>query len=300
MDHYYLIPEVAFEIGSLSVRWYGIILTSALLIALFYCIREAKRISLTTDNLVEIFFWVVPLAIIMARVVYVLVRPDEYLPVKSWDDFVRFWAIWEGGITIIGGILGGGIGAAVYCAVRKKNFLKLCDLIVPALVLAQALGRWGNFINQEAFGVAITDPKLQWLPFAVYIDAINGYAAGGYAEGWYAATFFYEMVWNLLGFALFFVIWRKNKKAPGLLLFLYFLWYFIARGFLEMIRLDAVVTSGGAPLTLIVSFVAAGIGAAAGVIYYILAKKRFDAKDLKENGLPTRKAGDISADVWGE
>ncbi|MDR3215794.1 MAG: prolipoprotein diacylglyceryl transferase [Clostridiaceae bacterium] len=301
MPTYYLMPEVAFKIGSLTVQWYGIILTCALLIALVYCLRESKQIKLTSDDMIELFLWVVPLAVIMARLIYVIVRPDQYLPIKNWEDFVDFWAIWDGGITIIGAILGGAIGIGAYCAVRKKNFLKICDMIAPALVLAQALGRWGNFINQEAFGVEITNPSLQWLPFAVYIDGFNAAAAGGFSSGWYAATFFYEMLWNLLGFALFFVIWRKNKKVPGILLFTYFFWYFFARGFLEMIRLDAVVTDGGAKLTLIVSFIAAGIGAVAGVIYWIWGKKRFDAKELKEKGpAACGIAGDISADVWGE
>ncbi|HRR90519.1 MAG TPA: prolipoprotein diacylglyceryl transferase, partial [Eubacteriales bacterium] len=178
------INRVAFSIGSLTVEWYGLILTSAMVIGLIYIIREGKRIDLKPDDSLELFLWIIPLAVIFARLLYVLVRPDEYLPVKTWDDFVNFIAIWEGGITIIGGILGGVIGGIIFSLIRKRNFGKVADLIIPALLLGQAIGRWGNFINQEAFGVAISNPALQWFPFAVYIDS----PFAGVAEGWYAAT----------------------------------------------------------------------------------------------------------------
>ncbi|HPD02395.1 MAG TPA: prolipoprotein diacylglyceryl transferase [Clostridia bacterium] len=264
------INRVAFSIGSLTVEWYGLILTSAMVIGLIYIIREGKRIDLKPDDSLELFLWIIPLAVIFARLLYVLVRPDEYLPVKTWDDFVNFIAIWEGGITIIGGILGGVIGGIIFSLIRKRNFGKVADLIIPALLLGQAIGRWGNFINQEAFGVAISNPALQWFPFAVYIDS----PFAGVAEGWYAATFFYEMLWNLIGCFIFYAVWRKNKKAPGILGFFYAAWYFTARGFLEMIRLDAVITDGGVRLTLVASFVLAPLAAIAAVIYYVWCKKR--------------------------
>lgn len=296
------IDREAFSIGNLSVEWYGLILTAAMIIGLIYILREGNRIKMTSDESLSLFLWIIPLAIIFARFVYVIVRPDEYLPITSWDDFVHFWAIWEGGITIVGGILGGILGGVIFCLIHKKNFGTMADLVIPALLLGQAIGRWGNFINQEAFGVAITNPALQWFPMAVYIDS----PFAGQAVGWYAATFFYEMLWNLLGFGLMYLLWRKQDKikVPGLLIFLYFAWYFFARGLLELIRLDAVILENGVRLTMVVSFVLVPIALIACIFYVKYCRKHYAVKALKElmkNGVTATEIelddGSVSIDI---
>lgn len=269
------IDRVAFRIGSLTVEWYGIILTTAILLGLLYVMHEAPRVGLNKDDMLELFLWAIPLAVIFARLVYIVPRAEQYFPWDSWDAFVNAWAIWEGGITIIGGILGGVIGGLIFWTRHRKQvkFGQLVDLVMPVLLFCQAFGRWGNFINQEAFGVAITNPNLQWFPFAVFIDS-----AAGFADGWYAATFFYEMVYNFIGAAIFFIVWRKNKKYPGILGFAYVAWYFLIRALLEYIRLDAV------PETQILSFILFPLAIAGGVAYILIRNRQLKTKAAQTEG----------------
>ena len=137
------------------------------------------------------------------------------------------------------------LGASIfaYRMRRKCNFGNVVDLIVVPLLTGQIIGRLGNFVNQEAFGIPITDPRLQTFPFAVWIDQPQGvepeYHDLVYSNvpGWFAATFFYEMVWNFIGACIFFAIWRKNKRFPGILGFCYFFWYFLA---VSLVRLKLI------------------------------------------------------------
>lgn len=269
------INRIAFSIGSIDVAWYGLIIVIGMLVGLALIYVECKRINLTHDDAIELFLWIIPLAIIFARILYVIVRPDEYFPWNSWDDFVAAIAIWDGGITIIGGIFGGIIGAGIF-AYRKRgkcNFGQIVDLVIVPLLLGQIIGRLGNFVNQEAFGVAITNPDLQMFPFAVFIDNPSGITV---PDGWYAATFFYEMVWNIIGASIFFAVWRKNKKYPGILGIGYFVWYFLGRGWLEFIRLDAV------PITKVACFIVAPIAILVGIAYMLTVSSRLSFKKVNE------------------
>lgn len=269
------IDKVAFSIGSLDVRWYGLILVSGMIAGLIYICIECKRINLTSDDAVELFLWLVPLAIVFARIFYVIVRPDEYFPWHSWDDFVHAIAIWDGGITIIGGVFGGFIGLLIFAHLKRKkaSFGQVVDLVVPALLIGQIIGRLGNFVNQEAFGIRITNPKLQSFPFAVYIDRPSGIEASlehlYTGEGWYAATCFYEMAWNLVGLGIAIAIWKKNKKYAGVLMFFYIFWYSLGRGMLEYLRLDAV------PITKTMCFVLVPIMFVLGLLFILERKSVF-------------------------
>ena len=242
------IDKIAFTIGNLEVAWYGIIIVIGMIAGLTIICFECKRINLNTDDAIELFLWVIPLAVIFCRVFYVIVRPDVYFPVESWDDFVDLIAIWDGGITIIGGLVGGLIGVSIFAyRVRKKcNFGNVVDLVVVPLLTGQIIGRLGNFVNQEAFGIPIFDPRFQKFPFAVWIDNPSGVESEYHdlvysnVPGWFAATFFYEMVWNFFGACIFFAVWRRNKRFPGLLGICYFFWYFLGRAWLESLRIDAV------------------------------------------------------------
>lgn len=260
-------PRVAFEIGSLTVRWYGLIIVFAMLLGLLYVCRNAKKINLTGDDGVELFLWIIPLAVIFARILYVFPgRIDEYFPWHSWEDFVDAIAIWDGGITIIGGLLGGVIGGIFFTIHHRKqtNFLNVADLVVVPLLAGQIIGRLGNFINQEAFGLPITDPRFQTFPFGVYIDEPSGVSpefkniVDSNTPGWFCATFFYEMVWNFIGLVACYIFWKKgrNKKYPGLMLIFYFFWYFLGRVWLEQLRLDAVpVTTVACAVVIPLAFV---------------------------------------------
>ena len=270
------INKIAFTIGDLEVAWYGIIIVIGMIAGLTIICFECKRVNLNVDDAVELFLWVIPLAVVFCRVFYVGARPDVYFPVESWSDFVDLIAIWDGGITIIGGLVGGLIGASIfaYRMRRKCNFGNVVDLIVVPLLTGQIIGRLGNFVNQEAFGIPITDPRLQTFPFAVWIDDPQGvepeYHDLVYSNvpGWFAATFFYEMVWNFIGACIFFAIWRKNKRFPGILGFCYFFWYFLGRAWLESLRIDAV------PVTQVACIVVVPVALLLGAAYILVCMSR--------------------------
>lgn len=232
-------PREAFRIGSLSVEWYGLIIVIGMIVGLAYACWQSKKVGLTPDDIIELFLWLIPLAIVFARLLYVLPRFDEYFGnngLQGWEKFVNIIAIWKGGITIIGGLLGGLIGAVFFSLRHKKqtNFLNVVDLVVVPVFLGQIIGRWGNFVNQEAFGLPITNKALQFFPFGVYITDPSGVSgdfktivdrhirAGG-GGNWFCATFFYEGVWNAIGVAIAVALWRKDyqKKYPGILMIFY-------------------------------------------------------------------------------
>ena len=208
------IDKIAFRIGNLEVAWYGIIIVIGMIAGLAIVCFECKRINLELDDAVELFLWVIPLAVIFCRIFYVFARPDVYFPIESWDDFVDVIAIWDGGITIIGGLVGGLIGAGIFAFRKRKkcNFGNIVDLIVVPVLTGQIIGRLGNFVNQEAFGIPITDPRYQTFPFAVWIDQPQGVepefrpVVDANTPGWFAATFFYEMVWNFI----------RGRQHPGM------------------------------------------------------------------------------------
>lgn len=193
-------------------------------LGVWLCGTQEKRLGLPKDTAVDFALWAVPAAIIGARVYYVVFQWDMYK-----NDFARVFRIWEGGIAIYGAVIGGALAALVYAKVKKVPFGSLADMVAPALILGQAIGRWGNFVNQEAYGEAITNPALQFFPIAVYSDG-----------AWHMATFFYESVWNLLGFL---VLWLNRNRMPrrGDLFLLYLCWYGAGRAVIEGLRTDSLM-----------------------------------------------------------
>lgn len=225
------VNKIAFSIGDLDIAWYGIIVTTAILAAFFLFMFLAHKSGIDDDFILETFIWVIILAVIFCRLFYV-VGHDSYWPIEDWDDFVRLFNIREGGLTIIGGVVGGALGVFLCCLRNKKySFAKVADCVVIALLLGQIIGRWGNFFNQELYGIEITNPKLQWFPIAVFIDARNGY---------YAASFFYEGVLNAIGLAIALTLFFKYKDRlkPFTLSLFYLGWYGIVRGSLEFIKFE--------------------------------------------------------------
>lgn len=256
------INPVAFTIGNLEVRWYAIILTCAMLVALFVLYKLAKGKGFTGDFILEVFLWTIPLAIVAARLGYCLPRAEYW---TSWEGFNRVFKIWEGGLTILSGIFGGLLGIFIACKHKKVALFDVVDLVIPALLIGQAIGRWGNFMNEELFGVQITDPAFQWMPFAVYIHN----PGGGLEPGWYAASFFYESVMNLVMGILMLLLVKQNKYKPSELSFIYLAWYGLLRGILEFIKVGAFQLGGKVGGAQVFSFCMA----VAGFIMVILIKK---------------------------
>ena len=299
------IDRIAFRIGSVEVAWYGILIVLGMLTGLLIVLSQCKRINLNFDDAVEFFLWVIPLAVVMARLLYVMVRPEEYFNSADWkenstDAFVNMIAIWDGGITIIGGILGGLVGVILFWIRKRKkaNFGQIVDLVVPALLVGQLFGRVGNFINQEAFGKPASMLGIpEKFPFSVYIDNPSGvepeYHDLVYSNtpGWFAATFFYEMCWNAIGAAIAFVVWRKNKRYPGILAFFYFFWYFLGRGLLEYVRIDAV------PITQIACFVVVPFAVVLAGAFILACENHMAFKKIN-NAMKDGIFGDVYFSNW--
>lgn len=222
------VESVAFNVFGRDVAWYGIIITCAMLIGLLTAVRLAKRVKVKSDDLLELFIIAIPLAIIGARLGFVFAHFKEFFLVKpfTWQSFVDIIAIWDGGLTILTGAPCGILGGFIWCKWRKVDFLDLADSIVCVIILSQGLGRWGNFCNQELYGLAVTDPKLQFFPYAVYIVREGGF---------FQATFFYEFIADLLGFGLLLFL-RKHLRLKGSGILSYVCVYCIIRSIMECFR----------------------------------------------------------------
>ena len=215
-----------FTIFGLEIKFYGLIIAFAMLVAVFLVQYLAKKRNINPDDIIVLALMVIPLSILGARLYYCIFSDTSY-------TFETFWRIRDGGLAIYGGIIGGIIAILIFCAFKRdfKLIIKLFDIIVPALILGQAMGRWGNFFNQEAYGTLVTNPKWQWFPFAVKIDTFGGYE-------WHLATFFYESMWNLIGFILILVIFNKNNQT-GTITGFYLAYYGIGRFWIEGLRTDS-------------------------------------------------------------
>ena len=288
-------PRVAFSIGGLTVQWYGLLIVCGMLLGLLYACWQAKKIGISSDDAVELFLWLIPLAIVFARLLYVIPRADEYFGnngLEGWDKFVNIIAIWKGGITIIGGLVGGLLGAVFFSLRHKKetNFLNVVDLVVVPVLIGQIVGRWGNFVNQEAFGLPITNEALQFFPFGVYItdpsgvedafkSVVDSHIQAGGGGNWFCATFFYEGVWNTIGAIFCVLMWKKSyqKKYPGILMIFYLFWYCIGRFWLEYLRMDAV------PVTKTACLIVAILSLVIGVLYVLARTSRLAYLDVRKS-----------------
>lgn len=249
--------RVAFNLFGKDIYWYGILMAVGIIIAIFLTLKEGKRKKLTEDNILDMCLVIIPSGIVGARLFYVLFELQYYL-----QNPIKMLYVWEGGLAIYGAVIGGLVGLFFYARHRKIRFLKLTDCLAPGLVLAQAIGRWGNFFNQEAYGRAITNPNWIWFPFAVRIDGAHYFDGQLCTNPYHMATFFYESVWCLLVF-VFLWLRRKKFKHDGDALFTYALLYGIERMFVEGLRGDSLwlikpdtfaLFSGGIRVSQMISF----------------------------------------------
>ncbi len=218
------IPYSRTIVGELP--WYSVLVVTGIALAIWLAEREGKRLGLPDDTVVDLALVVVPMGIVGARLYYVLMSWEQFAP-----NPVSALYIWEGGLAIYGAVIGGAIGAGVYAWRKKLSFLTLADMIAPGLLLAQAIGRWGNYFNMEAYGPAITDETLMFFPFGVLIAQGGGYA-------WHMATFFYESMWNLAGFVFLWLI-RKGQRHKGDVFAWYLVTYGSGRFIIEQLRQDS-------------------------------------------------------------
>lgn len=219
------VNSVAFELFGREIAWYGIIITLGMILACTYVIFRAKQKNISPDDIIDLALFTISFGVIGARLYYVLTSLDSY------DSFWDAFKIWEGGLGIYGGIIAGLLTIFIFCRIKKYNFLLFADMISPAVMVGQILGRYGNFMNAEAYGAETT------LPWRMGIR--NTFAGMPYGETIYVhPTFFYESLWNFIGFVLLNIIYKK-KKFDGQIFYMYFAWYGFGRMFIELLRSDS-------------------------------------------------------------
>ncbi|MGG1676433.1 prolipoprotein diacylglyceryl transferase [Neobacillus sp. NRS-1170] len=224
------LDPIAFTLGPIQVHWYGIIIGSGLALALFLAIREANRRGLPKDTFADLMLWAIPIAIISARIYYVIFEWKYYV-----SHPVDIPKIWNGGIAIHGALIGSVLTAYVFARKRGISFWKIADIAAPSIILGQAIGRWGNFMNQEAHGGEVTRSFLENLHLPDFI--INQmYINGAY----YHPTFLYESLWDFAGFILLMLLRRVNFRR-GELFLSYVIWYSVGRFFVEGLRTDSLM-----------------------------------------------------------
>ncbi|GGG67797.1 prolipoprotein diacylglyceryl transferase [Paenibacillus radicis (ex Gao et al. 2016)] len=241
-----MINPIAFSIGTLDVRWYGIILGTAALVGLLLAVQEGKRFGIKPDFFMDLLLLGVPSAVIGARIYYVAFKWDDYK-----NNLLDVFKIWNGGIAIYGALIGAFICGYFYFRYKGYSFWRLVDICAPSLLAGQMIGRWGNFMNQEAYGGVVEESFLRdtlHLPnFIVNQMNING-------EGIYHhPAFLYESIWSLVGIAILFILRRQKFLRAGELVASYFIWYSIGRFFIEALRTDSLAFQGPAWLASLVN-----------------------------------------------
>ncbi|HDC7688581.1 TPA: prolipoprotein diacylglyceryl transferase [Staphylococcus aureus] len=235
------IDPVAFNLGPLSVRWYGIIIAVGILLGYFVAQRALVKAGLHKDTLVDIIFYSALFGFIAARIYFVIFQWPYYA--ENPSEIIK---IWHGGIAIHGGLIGGFIAGVIVCKVKNLNPFQIGDIIAPSLILAQGIGRWGNFMNHEAHGGPVSRAFLEQLHLPNFIIE-NMYINGQY----YHPTFLYESIWDVAGFIILVNI-RKHLKL-GETFFLYLTWYSIGRFFIEGLRTDSLMLTSNIRVAQLVS-----------------------------------------------
>ncbi len=234
----FTLDSVAFNLFGRDVMWYGVIITLAIILGVVYVMYRAKQEKLLEDDVYDYALIVVLTAIIFARLYYVV-----FDPTPNYKSFIDVIAIWEGGLAIYGAIIGGALAVFGVCKWKKVYFARFADIVCPAVMLGQAIGRWGNFMNGEAYGSV---EKFDFLfvsfdisnatltsPFLMIVDGVRA-----------LPTFLFESVWNIIGFVLICAVINRHRKFAGANTLFYFAWYGFGRMFIEGLRTDSLYIPG--------------------------------------------------------
>jgi phosphatidylglycerol:prolipoprotein diacylglycerol transferase len=215
-------PPSAFSIGSIDIHFYGVIIALGMLLAVVYAMRRTKQFGLKQDDILDGVLCIVPVAILCARLYYCAFEWDNYK-----QNPISILYIWEGGLAIYGGVIGAALGIIVFCKVKKLSLGAVLDLVALGFLIGQSIGRWGNFMNREAFG-APTESFLR-------MGLLNNFTS---QVEYYHPTFLYESVWNAVGFiALHFL--SKRRQYDGQVALGYVAWYGLGRAMIEGLRMDS-------------------------------------------------------------
>ena len=255
--------RIALDLGFIQIYWYSLFIFFGILVATFVILKECKRQNINEDFIVNPIFYTVIFGLIGARLYYVCFNLDYYLKYP-----LEILEIWNGGLAIHGGIIAGLLTIFIYCKKYNAKLLKLLDIVVVGLIIGQAIGRWGNFFNQEAYGAITTLESLQKLGIPDFI--IDGmYIGGAYRQ----PAFLYESIWCLAGFIALLIVRHYRYLKTGQLTGVYLIWYSIGRFFIEGMRTDSLML-GSLRMAQVISIV----GIIIGIMMLMLCRKgsRFD------------------------
>lgn len=216
-------PPASFSLFGRAIYLYGVMVALAFLVGILLCARFAPKFGISTENFYDLVLWVIPLSILGARLYFVIFQADYYLAHPA-----EILAVWEGGLAIYGGLIAGFLTTFVYCRCKKLSFPAMLDVLSFGVLPGQAIGRWGNFFNREAFG-AETE-----------VFCRMGLTAPDGSTIYVHPTFLYESLWNLCGLVLLTLFTRSGKRRyDGQCILLYFLWYGLGRSWIEGLRTDS-------------------------------------------------------------
>ncbi len=248
------IDNVAFTIGDKEIYWYGIIIAFGFLLAVLTALYLAKKYGMSSDTVIDIVIFAAPTAIVCARLYYVIFEWDYYG--THPEDIIK---IWNGGLAIYGAIISAVAVAVIYCKIKKQNIALFCDIGAVSLLIGQSIGRWGNFVNQEAFGDNTTLP---WgMTGNAIISELKDMAASGMnvnPEMPVHPTFLYESLWNFVFIIVFLMLFRK-RKFDGQIFLSYLMSYGLGRFFIEALRTDSLY-AGSIKVSQLVAFVCFALG----------------------------------------
>jgi phosphatidylglycerol---prolipoprotein diacylglyceryl transferase len=239
------IDPIAISLGPIDVRWYGVIIAFGIVLAFLVAQREMVKRKFHPDFLTDLLIWAVPLAILGARMYYVFSKWESYS-----QNSGQILQVWEGGLAIHGALIVSFITAYVFTRKRKESFLKLADIAAPSILIGQTIGRWGNFMNQEAHGGPVSRAFLENMFLPDWI--INQMRIDG---TYYHPTFLYESLWNFTGVIILILLRRVNLLRGEMFLF-YIIWYSFGRYFIEGLRTDSLYLIGEIRTAQVVSIIA--------------------------------------------
>ncbi|MBQ7714188.1 MAG: prolipoprotein diacylglyceryl transferase [Oscillospiraceae bacterium] len=255
----------ALDVGH-GVYWYGVFIAVGLLLALWFCAKRAERFALTEDNVLDAVLWCVPFGILGARLYYVVFYLDFYRNADGSLDFAKMLRIWDGGLAVYGAVLAGCLTVYLVSRAKKFSFPAMMDDLVLGVLIGQVIGRWGNFMNREAFG-AVTDAPWRmrlWAETGEFYDV--------------HPTFLYESLWNLAGFLLLWLLVTPRRRFDGENFLCYLLWYGLGRLWIEGLRADSLylfdVTLFGAPVRVSQALSAVLVVVAAAVLVSRLRREK--------------------------
>lgn len=252
--------RVALDLGFVKIYWYSLCIFLGVVIASYLIIKESKKFKIDEEKIANLIFYGILVGLLGARIYYCIFNLDYYLKYP-----IEIIQVWNGGLAIHGGLIAGALFIFIYTKINKLDLFKILDIIAPNVLIAQAIGRWGNFFNQEAYGREITRKALEKFHLPKFI--IDGMNIDG---TYYQPTFLIESIWNIIGFILLFVIKKCYKKLKnGQLVSLYMIWYSLGRFFIEALRSDSLYL-GNIKIAQLVSVILFVVGI---ILYIIFGKK---------------------------